>query len=212
MAAPGGSFTEGCGPEVLGATEEARDVLVASGVRPIEVDIADLTETNAAWVDIAWSEMAAAHGHLLRRPGGLHPETRRTLEYGSSLDPGVVLRARERAGEARTILMEALREADVLLSPTTPFPALPASEEEAEEAVGRETWSVHRGEPGWLTRTANLAGLPALSLPAGFSGDGLPLGVQLLGRPGEEATLLALGRAFQDATGHHRREPRFPPL
>lgn len=61
-----------------------------------------------------------------------------------------------------------------------------------------------------LIPAGNLAGLPALSLPCGFSTTGLPLGIQLVGRPFEEATLIDLGRAYQEATDWHRRRPPAP--
>ena len=57
------------------------------------------------------------------------------------------------------------------------------------------------------TRAANYFGACALSLPAGFSADGLPIGVQLMGAPFAEATLIRIGRAFQRATDWHRRRP-----
>jgi Asp-tRNA(Asn)/Glu-tRNA(Gln) amidotransferase A subunit family amidase len=62
-------------------------------------------------------------------------------------------------------------------------------------------------DPGRFTRALNYLGLPALALPGGFSEAGLPLGIQLAGRPFAEATLFALGEGFQQATGHHRRLP-----
>ena len=55
-----------------------------------------------------------------------------------------------------------------------------------------------------LTTPANLAGLPALSLPCGFTGDGMPIGMQLMGRPFDEATLLRVARAFEAATDFNR--------
>jgi aspartyl-tRNA(Asn)/glutamyl-tRNA(Gln) amidotransferase subunit A len=58
-----------------------------------------------------------------------------------------------------------------------------------------------------FTRAANYLGVCALSLPAGFSAEGLPIGVQLFGAPFADATLVRLGRAFQQATEWHRRHP-----
>ena len=58
-----------------------------------------------------------------------------------------------------------------------------------------------------FTITANLIGAPAISLPAGFSSDGLPIGVQLVGKHFDESTLLQLGHAFQKSTDFHTRAP-----
>jgi aspartyl-tRNA(Asn)/glutamyl-tRNA(Gln) amidotransferase subunit A len=65
-------------------------------------------------------------------------------------------------------------------------------------------------DPGRFTRAFNYLGLPALALPAGFSREGLPLGIQLAGRPLAEPALFALGAAFQDLTDHHDRRPPTP--
>ena len=58
-----------------------------------------------------------------------------------------------------------------------------------------------------LTRPGNFLGVPALSVQAGFTTAGLPVGMQLLGRPFDEATLFALGYAYQGATDFHRKAP-----
>ena len=60
---------------------------------------------------------------------------------------------------------------------------------------------------GRCTRAFNLTGLPALSLPCGFTGDGLPIGMQLIGRPFDEATLFKIGHAYEQATDWHTRRP-----
>jgi len=60
-----------------------------------------------------------------------------------------------------------------------------------------------------FTRPVNYLGLPSLAIPAGFTRDGLPVGMQLIGRPFDEATLLRIGAAFQRATDFHDRVPAF---
>jgi aspartyl-tRNA(Asn)/glutamyl-tRNA(Gln) amidotransferase subunit A len=81
---------------------------------------------------------------------------------------------------ARNVVLAALQAADALLLPTTPHPAFPHGENHPDQAD--------------FTALANFAGLPALSVPAGFDKEGLPVGVQLIGRPGSEASLMALAR------------------
>jgi aspartyl-tRNA(Asn)/glutamyl-tRNA(Gln) amidotransferase subunit A len=76
--------------------------------------------------------------------------------------------------------------------------------------VGSGRLSVRRGAPSLLTRSVNLAGLPAVSVPAGFSSVGVPLGIQLIGRPGDEEAILGAAAAFQGATGHHVARPELP--
>ena len=89
-----------------------------------------------------------------------------------------------------------MRNRDALLTPTLPIVATPIAEVD-EAATPLATW----------TRAANYLGACALSLPAGFSAEGLPIGVQLIGAPFADATLVRIGRAFQEATDWHRRRP-----
>jgi aspartyl-tRNA(Asn)/glutamyl-tRNA(Gln) amidotransferase subunit A len=101
--------------------------------------------------------------------------------------------ARRRAGAS---FAEWMRDRDALLSPTVPITALPLAAVD-ENTIPLATW----------TRAANYLGVCALSLPAGFSADGLPIGVQVMGARFAETTLIRIGRAFQKATDWHRRRP-----
>jgi aspartyl-tRNA(Asn)/glutamyl-tRNA(Gln) amidotransferase subunit A len=89
-----------------------------------------------------------------------------------------------------------MRGRDALLSPTLPITATPVADVD-ESTTPLATY----------TRAANYLGACALSLPAGFSAGGLPVGVQLMGAPFAEATLIAIGRAYQRATDWHLRRP-----
>ena len=89
-----------------------------------------------------------------------------------------------------------MRDRDALLTPTLPITATPLDEVD-EATTPLATW----------TRSANYLGACALSLPAGFSADGLPIGVQLTGAPFADAMLVRIGRAFQRATDWHLRRP-----
>lgn len=209
VAGPEGFFTARCRPDVLAAVGRAVDVLVEAGARRVGVRVGDVSPGNQAWVDIAWSELAAEHGHLLRRPDSVYPRTRAALEHGLSRTAVDLVRAQAVAADVRAMLGSALEEADALVLPATPFPA-PHADEDTVDVGGGEPHLVHAGGPAWFTRVVNLAGLPALSLPAGFSREGMPYGIQVVGRAGEEEALLRLGTAFQDATDHHERVPDPP--
>jgi aspartyl-tRNA(Asn)/glutamyl-tRNA(Gln) amidotransferase subunit A len=90
-----------------------------------------------------------------------------------------------------------MRDRDALLTPTLPITATPLADVD-EATTPLATW----------TRTANYLGACALSLPAGFSAEGLPIGVQVTGASFADATLVRIGRAFQQATDWHRRRPQ----
>ena len=84
---------------------------------------------------------------------------------------------------------------DAILLPTMAVPAIPLAEVDEASPI-----------PGFLTRPANYLGQCSLAMPAGQSG-GLPLGIQIVGKPFAERDVLRLGKAFQDATDFHRRAP-----
>ena len=96
----------------------------------------------------------------------------------------------------------ALDSVDFLIAPTTPFAALPVDEVDREGRYFPVNGMCLRN-----TAAANLLGLCAISLPCGFTREGLPIGLQLIGRPFEEARLLRLARAYEQATGWGEYHP-----
>jgi aspartyl-tRNA(Asn)/glutamyl-tRNA(Gln) amidotransferase subunit A len=100
-----------------------------------------------------------------------------------------------------------LEEVDVLVTPTTPLPATPIGQELATYGGAQEPVVLAMIR---CTIPFNLTRLPALSLPCGFTAGGLPLGLQIAGRPFDEATVLRTGNAYERATDWHTRHPQDP--
>jgi Asp-tRNA(Asn)/Glu-tRNA(Gln) amidotransferase A subunit family amidase len=100
-----------------------------------------------------------------------------------------------------------LTEVDVLVTPTTPIAAPPIGAETAHYGGGEESMLTALIR---LTSPFNGAQLPALSVPCGFTAGGLPIGLQIAGRPFDEATVLRAGYAYEQATGWERRRPDLP--
>jgi aspartyl-tRNA(Asn)/glutamyl-tRNA(Gln) amidotransferase subunit A len=111
------------------------------------------------------------------------------------LAPGEYAGMLRQMAERRRAFAGWFRDYDAILLPTAPLPAPPVDEIDEMAPV-----------PSSLTRSVNYLGLCALALPAGFH-EGLPLSVQVIGKPHAERAVLEIGRAFQEATGHHRRRP-----
>ena len=113
-----------------------------------------------------------------------------------------------RGQQARQLLRQevdgALERRDVLLAPATPIPALRLGEKEATLGDGP---SDVRSALLRFTRPFNLSGHPACSVACGFTTGGLPIGMQLVGRPFDEATVLLAADAYQRATDWHTRHP-----
>ncbi|MBT7864569.1 MAG: amidase, partial [Gemmatimonadetes bacterium] len=103
----------------------------------------------------------------------------------------------------RAEAQEALVDVDALLTPTTPFPAPTVAE--TDDAAG-PYWRIN-GLCLRNTSAANLLGLCAISLPCGFTHGGLPIGLQLIAKPWEEARLLRLAQAYESATQWHHSTP-----
>jgi aspartyl-tRNA(Asn)/glutamyl-tRNA(Gln) amidotransferase subunit A len=206
VGVPRNFFFQGLDLEMEAAVGQAVAVLATLGARVEEISLPDPQALNDITSLVSRSESTALHGGLLReRPHELGPFTRVRLELGLSVPAHDYLQAlRLRARLARTFTREVWSEVDVLAVPVIPEPAPPlraAIEGPLEEIVERQ------GRFSRLTRPFNGLGLPALSLPCGFSTAGLPLALQLVGRPFDEATVLRVGHAFQRATDWHAREP-----
>ena len=123
------------------------------------------------------------------------PAVRERILNVRDLPPGAYAVAQRELQLRRRAFAEWFRPFDALLLPTVPIPAPPVPEAEETSPA-----------PGVLTRPVNFLGLCALALPGGFA-NGLPLSVQVVGKPFAESTILALGQAFEDATGFSRRAP-----
>jgi len=109
--------------------------------------------------------------------------------------PGLYAGELRRMAELRAKFYAWMAQYDALLTPTLASAAIPITEvDETSPAISL------------MTRPGNYLGLCGLSMPSGFSG-GLPVGIQILGKPYAEGTVLKIGKAFQDATDFHRRTP-----
>ena len=206
VGVPQNFFFQGLAAEMEAAVRQAVAALATLGARVEEIRLPDPQVLSDITSLVSRSESAALHGGLLReRPQELGAFTRARLELGLGVPAYDYLQAlRLRARLARTFAREVWTEVDVLAVPVIPEPAPPlraALEGTLEEIVQRQ------GRFSRLTRPFNGLGLPALSLPCGFSAAGLPLAFQLVGRPFDEATVLRLGHAYQRATDWHAREP-----
>ncbi len=208
-ALPSAHFDEGVEPEVAAAFAAALRVLEQCGARVVPVRVPDPRTVTACNNAIVRSECAAVHARVLReRPEDLQPVVRSRAEAGFAVSAVEYIQAlRLRAEVTREFIAAVFAEADVLVTPTA---AEPAPTYEAVKA-GRVADVVARMSAFTrFTRVFNTVGLPALSLPCGFTAAGLPVALQIVGRPFDEATVLRIGHAYEQATDWHRRRPALP--
>jgi aspartyl-tRNA(Asn)/glutamyl-tRNA(Gln) amidotransferase subunit A len=194
--------------DVEGAVRAAIGVLEKLGVRVGRVTLPDLRSlTRECNTPIVAAEAATEHGPLLRdRRDEVQPVVYARASVGFSLSAVQYLEAqRLRERFAREFVATAFADADVLLMPTIPEPA-PAYA--AAKAGSVDDVVARMGRFSRLTRPLNAAGVPALSVPCGFTADGRPLALQIVGRLFAEATVLRVGRAYERATDWHQRAPR----
>jgi aspartyl-tRNA(Asn)/glutamyl-tRNA(Gln) amidotransferase subunit A len=206
VGVPDRYYGDGLDPAVREAMDRALRLLEGLGLRVGECPVPDPVPLNDLANLIARCESAAVHARLLREtPHVLQPAVRARLEVGLHVSAYDYLQAtRLRARATRTFVAEVLDRIDVLAAPTIPEPA-PAL---AQVKVGTPDEIVQRmGRFSRLTRPWNALGLPVLSVPCGFAPDGRPLGLQLVGRPFDEATVLRVGHAYEQAAGWWRRRP-----
>ena len=216
-------FAAGMQPEVEQAVRQGVREIEKAGAEAVEVSLPRTGYAVAAYYVIATAE---ASSNLARYDGmrygpraqaedltstytksrsqGFGPEVKRRIMLGAYvLSAGYYDAYYLKAQKARTLVRQdfeaVLRQCDAIVAPTTP-PTAFRIREMTEDPLRMYLSDI-------FTIPANLAGLPALSLPCGFDQAGLPIGLQVIGRPFDESTVLRLGHAFQQATDWHRRRP-----
>lgn len=217
-------FGEGLSDEVRRGVDGAIDFYKERGCEIVEVSLphtdlavpvyyiiapAEASSNLARYDGIRYTHRSSEAKDLMEvyfksRAEGFGEEVKRRIILGSYvLSSGYYDAYYVRAQKVRTLIrndfMQAFEKVDALLTPTTPTPAFKAGEH-ADDPLAMYLCDV-------FTISTNLAGLPALSVPCGFSEGGLPLGFQLIGKPFEEADLLAIAHAYDKAHGFGKRHP-----
>ncbi|MFL7869766.1 MAG: amidase, partial [Anaerolineales bacterium] len=200
IALAAGDYIEASQPEVLAAVREAAMLFATLGAQVEEVDISWLREAAVANGQMTTADGAAFHRERLEE----HPElfgadVRQRLETGRDLTSGEYALARRKQVEVRRRCETFFRQYEALLLPTTPIPALPIDniQNSASQAPALTRF----------TAPFNLSGLPALSLPCGFTTGGLPIGLQIVSGAWQEVKVLRVGYAYEQGTEWHKRKP-----
>ena len=194
-----GNYIQDAEPDVINAVREAATVFEAMGCIVKEVNMDWLRDAALANKTMTQSDGAAVHRDRLRE----HPELfgediRKRLEEGAKTSSTDYILARRTQTEIKKKFEQFFESYDLLLIPSTPIPAPPVEGLDAIEQAARLTR---------FTAPFNLAGLPALSIPCGFTKEGLPIGLQIVSRAWADSKVLNAGHAFEQATEWHRQVP-----
>ena len=193
-------------PPVHDAVRSALDVLEGQKAQVVEVEIANIHGNISAQLTIESVEPSTYHQHWLRtRPQDYGEDVRVLLEVGEMLLATHYVQAQRYRTLLRHEFMEAFDKVDVFICPTLPFVATPVGDMRVVIDGGKEEDMLSAIMQ--YTGVPSLTGLPSMSVPCGFSPDGLPIGMQIIGKPFEEATIFRVGHAYQQATDWHTREP-----
>jgi aspartyl-tRNA(Asn)/glutamyl-tRNA(Gln) amidotransferase subunit A len=198
LGTPRAVFYDPLDPEIAAAMSTALGVLrrLTAGVR--DVGLPPISDTMAP--NIVLAETYAFHEpYFVNTPQLYDAAIRRNLRQGSQVTTGAYIQSRRELAEARRAVGAVFSEVDLLVTPTTAVP--PPTIEEAVR-LGIEL------EMNRNTAPFNTYGLPAISIPCGFTSSGLPIGMQISGPRFGESKVLALAHAYEQATGWHTRRPR----
>jgi aspartyl-tRNA(Asn)/glutamyl-tRNA(Gln) amidotransferase subunit A len=224
MGIPDEYFVEGTDPDVEKAVQEAIDQLRRSGAEVVRISLPHTEYAVAIYYIIATAEASSnlarydgvkygyrseAYTDLMQmynrtREEGFGQEVKRRIILGTYvLSAGYYEAYYRKASQVRTLMRQDFEQAfervDVIVAPTAPTPAF---------RIGEKT-----GDPlqmylsDILTIPVNIAGIPGISIPCGFSRDNLPIGLQIMGKNFDEETILRVAYTFEQNTDHHLRKP-----
>jgi aspartyl-tRNA(Asn)/glutamyl-tRNA(Gln) amidotransferase subunit A len=205
IGVPSAFYVDDLDPEVERILDETIAVLKREGANIVQVELPDQRQLAAAAQLVVAVEASAFHKRwLIERPQDYGPQVLMRLQNGLAI-PGVsYLEAMRWRGPALAAYLAAVAGTDAVIVPGAPVPAPTLAESDvgngpdADAVIQRLTR---------FTRPVNYLGVPSLAIPSGFTKNGLPVGMQLIGRSFDEAMLLRIGAAFQRATDFHERVP-----
>ncbi len=197
VGVPRDYFFEGVDPEVEKGFEQALATLRQLGASVEDVQIPSI-QSVGAFMAIMLSEAFAYHERDLRE----HPELfgellRERLLAGALITGSEYVQAQRIRTCLQAEMSAVLRRVDVLATPTSPKPA----------PTFAQVYDPEYGFPRGNTGPFNMTGLPSLAVPCGFTAAGLPISLQISGRPFDETTVLRVGHTYEQATDWHKRHP-----
>jgi aspartyl-tRNA(Asn)/glutamyl-tRNA(Gln) amidotransferase subunit A len=208
VGVPSAFYVDDLDSEVASVLDATIATLKREGANVVQVDLPDQRQLSSASQLVLAVEAAAFHKRwMIERPQDYGPQVMMRLQNGLAI-PGVTyLEALRWRGPALAAHNAAIAKVDAVIAPVSPIPAPTIAESDVGGGPGANALLQRLTR---FTRPINYLGLPALAIPSGFTRSGLPVGLQLIGRSFDEATILRIGGAFQRATDFHEKVPQLP--
>ena len=192
-------------PEVRQRVNDALGHLESLGAEVQEVDFPEFNDAAAISTTMLMAEASACFRDLLASDGEqLYEPVRLRLEAGLFISAADYLRAQQGRAAFDRAARRLLQDVDLLAGPSEPVTAPPLLQQQVlagEQEIGTVAALTQ------YTRPYNITGFPAISVPCGFSAEGMPIGLQLAGRPFDEETVLRAAHAYEQSTEWHSRRP-----
>lgn len=198
--------TDNVDADVAKAMDNVLSELTRLGAIVVSVTMPDVSKVGSAWLDLCGVEALAAHAKTFpSRASEYGPGLRAALEAGQKVSPATLAAARKLRSEVSAGIEAMLDSVDCLVCPSMANSAR-VKETNPFDPETDESWS-RQVRNDIHTQPFNFSGSPTLSVPCGFSADGLPLSVQFVGRRLSESVLCRLGHAYEQATQWHVKHP-----
>ena len=206
IGVPTAFYVDDLDSEVARVLDETIAVLKREGATMVQVELPDQRQLTAACQFVLAVEAAAFHKRwMIERPQDYGAQVLMRLQNALAIPAVSYLEAMRWRGPALAAYNAAVAGVDAMIAPAAPVAAPTIAESDVGNSLDAEAVIQRLTR---FTRPINYLGLPSLSIPAGFTSRGLPLGMQLVGRSFDEAILLRIGAAFQRATDFHDRVPK----
>ncbi len=206
IGVPAAFYVDDLDPEVARILDETLAVLKREGATIVQVELPEQRQLTAACQFVLATEAAAFHKRwMIERPGDYGAQVLMRLQNGLAVAGVSYLEAMRWRGPALAAHNAAVAAVDAMIMPVSPVAAPTIAESDVGNSPDAEAMIQRLTR---FTRPINYLGLPSLSIPSGFTKDGLPVGMQLVGRSFDEAMILRIGAAFQRATDFHDRVPK----
>jgi len=191
-------FMEEGDPEVMAGVEATLPVLESQGAVIEEIELPHIEDAFKAGTLTIVTEGASYHAdHLKNRADAFSPQCRADFELGRLYKATDYIQAQRLRRHLMEEVAKVMAPIDALVMPTSPITATPAEGNPPDHPVFRVRNTI----------PFNFLGLPGISIPCGFSSEGLPIGLQIIGKAFDEAGILNIAHAYEQATDWHRQRP-----